>query len=296
MMKTIPTLLLTLFILPGIFAQQPIRVYEDSISFGKKTYPGVAVTIPEANYVKLEKEWKKELEAKTKSRVVIENGEWSIFGANVKDLSPNPVNIFSKLKNQDSLVELRSVVELKKDVYVEKQSSEMLKLETYLKEFAKSQYIETATSQLNVEEDTLRQFKKLLSEYERDESRLKDDIKSAERSIKEQEDNLSSLNADLETLSLEINNQNAQLTSMSEGSTKDDKAKYIKELDKRKKKLGNDIGSSEKKIKKANQEIEDANKKIPDKQSLQEEMKKKIADQELVVKKYEAKLDAIKLY
>jgi predicted nucleic acid-binding Zn-ribbon protein len=295
-MKSFPTLLLAIFIIPGVFAQQPIRVYEDSVSFGKKKYPGVVVTIPEANYEKLQKDWKKELETKTKSQVVIENGEWSIFGANVKNLSLTPVNIYSRLSPVDSLIELRAVVELKKDVYVEKQSSEMLKLETYLKEFAKNQYLETAGSQLKTEEDTLRQLKKMLSDYEKRESNLKEDIKSSEKSIKEAEDNISALNSELETLGSEIDNQNTQLSAMTDGSTKDDKAKYIKDLEKQKRKLGNDIESSQKKIKKANKEIDDANKEIPEKQSLQEEMKKKIAAQELVVQKYEQKLAAIKLY
>jgi predicted nucleic acid-binding Zn-ribbon protein len=295
-MKKIPSFLAAIIIIPGIFAQQPIRVYEDSITYSKHKYPGVTVTIPEANYEKLQKDWKKELEARTKSNVVIENGEWSIFGANAKNLSPTPVNIYSMLNNHDSLVELRVAVELKKDVFVEKQSTEMLKLETYLKEFSKNQYIETAGSQLKVEEDTLHQLKKMLSDYEKRESNLKEDIKSSEKSIKEAEDNISAMNSELETLGSEIESQNTQFLAMTDGSTKDDKAKYIKDLEKRKKKLGNDIESSEKKIKKANKDIEDANKEIPEKQSLQEDVKKKIAAQELVVQKFEQKLAAIKLY
>jgi len=296
-MKYISPLLFALLLFkPGVNAQQPIRVYEDSITYGNKKYPGVVVTIPEADFEKLQKDWKKELESKTKSRVVIENGEWSIFGANVKNISPSPVNIYSMLNNLDSLVELRVAVELKKDVFVEKQSTEMLKLETDMKEFSKNQYIETANSQLKVEEDTLHQLKKMLSDYEKDESKLKEDIKSSEKSTKEQEDNISALNSELETLGSEIDLQNTQFTTMADGSTKDEKAKYIKDLEKRQKKLGNDIESSEKKIKKNNGEIEDAEKEIPQKQSLQEDMKKKIAEQELVVQKYEQKLAAIKLY
>jgi DNA repair exonuclease SbcCD ATPase subunit len=285
-----------ILIMPGVYAQQPIHVYEDSITYGNKKYPGVVVTIPEANYEKLQKDWKKELESKTKSKVVIENGEWSIFGANVKNISPSPVNIYSMLNNMDSLVELRVAMELKKDVFVEKQSTEMLTLETDLKEFSKNQYIETANSQLKVEEDTLHQLKKMLSDYEKDESKLKENIRSCEKSTKEQEDNISALNSELETLGTEIDTQNTQFTAMADGSTKDEKAKYIKDLEKRQKKLGNDIESSEKKIKKNNSEIEDAEKEIPQKQSLQEDMKKKIAEQELVVQKYEQKLAAIKLY
>lgn len=295
-MKKIFSLLTVIFIVPCLYSQQPIRVYEDSMLYGKNKYPGVVVTVPEANYEKLQKDWKNELEARTKSKVVIENGEWSIFGANAKNLSATPINIYSRLNKLDSLVELRAAVELKKDVFIEKQSSEMLKLETYLKDFAKNQYIETVSLQLKVEEDTLRQLKKMLSDYEKSESNLKDDIKSSEKTIKEEEDNLTALNSDLETLSSEINNQNSQFSSMTAGSIKDDKEKYIKDLDKRKKKLGNDIESAQKKIKKANKTIEDAENAIPGKQSLQEEVKKKIADQELVVKKYEQKLAAIRLY
>lgn len=295
-MKNFSTLLLAIIFIPGVYAQQPIHIYEDSIAYGNGKYPGVAVTIPETNYEKIQKEWKKELEAKTKSKIVIENGEWSIFGANIKDLSPTPVNIYSKLNNLDSLVELRVAVELKKDIFIENKSTEMLGLQNFLKEFSKNQYLETAGSQLKVEEDTLRQLKRMLSDYEKAESNLKEDIRSSEKSIREEKDNISAFNAELETLELEIDNQNTQFSAMAEGKVKDEKAKYIKELDKQKRKLENDIESSEKKIKKANKTIEDAEKEIPEKQSLQEEMKKKIAPQELVVQKYEQKLAAIKLY
>jgi len=295
-MKNLSALVLASIIHAGVYAQQPIRVYEDSVSYGKNKYPGVVVTVPEADYEKLQKDWKKELETKTKSKVVIENGEWSIFGANVKNLSPTPVNIYSKLNNLDSLVELRAAVELKKDVYVEKQSTEMLGLQSYLKEFSKNQYLETAGSQLKVEEDTLRQLKKLQSDYEKDESKLKDNIKSAEKSIKEEEDNISALNSELETLISEIGNQNTQLAALTDGSLKNEKEKYLKELDRRKRKLGNDINSSENKIKKAKKEISESEDAIPEKQSLQEEIKVKIAEQEKVVQKYEQKLAVIKTY
>jgi chromosome segregation ATPase len=196
----------------------------------------------------------------------------------------------------DSLVEMRVAVELKKDVFIGSKSTEMLDLQNYLKRFSKNQYLETAGSQLKVQEDTLRQLKKQLSDYEKGESNLKGDIRSSEKSIKEEDDNLSALNTELETLGTEIENQNAQLASMAEGKVKDEKAKYIKDLEKRKRKLENDIESSEKKIKKANRTIDDAKDKIPGKQSLQEELRRKIAEQERVVQKYEQKLTAIKSY
>ena len=35
-MKNISTLLFTIIIIPGVYAQQPIRVYEDSITYSKQ--------------------------------------------------------------------------------------------------------------------------------------------------------------------------------------------------------------------------------------------------------------------
>lgn len=42
---------------PAIFGQKPIKVLEDSIQFGNYLYPGFNVTIPEASYDKVLKDW-----------------------------------------------------------------------------------------------------------------------------------------------------------------------------------------------------------------------------------------------
>jgi hypothetical protein len=84
----------------------------------------LVVTIPEVNYETAEKDWIKELQAGTKLKVVTENKEMIISGANIKNISPDPVNINSKLINQDSSLLLMVSMELGKDKYIEKANGE----------------------------------------------------------------------------------------------------------------------------------------------------------------------------
>jgi hypothetical protein len=68
----------------GIKSQMPVSVTEDSLKLGKATLPAISVTIPEVNYENTLKTWIKNLESGSKSRVVTENNEMSIFGAKIK--------------------------------------------------------------------------------------------------------------------------------------------------------------------------------------------------------------------
>jgi len=298
-MRTIKTLIL-LAAMPafGLQAQRPISIYEDSVTYASHKHPGVIAVIPEVTYESLQKAWVKEMESRTKSKAVYENGEWSIFGANVKSISPTPVNIYSNLVNQDSLVMLMVTMELKKDVYIEKGSAEteLAQLKSYMKQFAKDQYSGVADDQLKAEEKKLRDLEKELSSYQKDESDLGKSIRDDEKTIKEEEDNLTVLNNELPNLSAEIITQNTQLAELTEGAAREEKEKYIRELEKRKKKLMNDIKSAENKISKANAGIRDANSDIPRKQSLQRELKEKVNTQEAIVRKFEYKLNTIKAY
>ena len=75
---------------PGLYGQKPIRVLEDSVQFGNYLYPGFNVTIPEAGYDNVLKNWIKAQETGTKSKVQTENGEMTIFGAIIKEISSTP--------------------------------------------------------------------------------------------------------------------------------------------------------------------------------------------------------------
>lgn len=139
---------------PGLNGQKPIKVIEDSVQFGNYLYPGFNVTIPEADYDRVLKNWVKSQETGTKSKVQTENGEMTIFGALVKQITPAPVNIYSRLMNEDTLTRLLVAIELKKDQYVEPASGDiqLTTAKNFLKEFAKDQYIDFIKDELAAEE------------------------------------------------------------------------------------------------------------------------------------------------
>jgi chromosome segregation ATPase len=298
-MKAIHTLLLFVIIpFIGTNAQKPIKVTEDSISFGKSKFPGIVVTIPEVNLETVQKSWVKNLQSGTKSKVVTENGEMSIFGENIKEISKTPVNVFSKLINQDTLVQLMAIIELKKDVYAEQSTGELefTAAKNFLKQFAKDQYIDVAKDQLQVEEKKLRDLENELSSLKNDKSKDQKSIESNKTRISTEKDNIAAQNNELTTLKAEILSENNQLSTMEEGVTKEAKQKFIKDLEKQKNKLMKDVESSENKINKADSEIEESYTEIPKIESKQETVKAKIAEQEAIKNKFVEKLNAIKAY
>ena len=180
-MKTKFTLVFLLLVpFYGIKAQKPIYVSEDSLKIGNSLLPGLSVTIPEAGYEKTLKEWLKDLQGGTKSKVITENNEMSIFGAKIRSVSPNPINVYSKLVELDSMLQLFASFELKKDQYIERSADEAVfnQAKDYLKNFSKSQYIAIVKDQADAEEKKLRELQKELSSLENEKSRMQKSIQS----------------------------------------------------------------------------------------------------------------------
>ena len=298
-MKTLSTIVLfLLFSVAGIKAQKPIVVSGDSLAFGKSKMPAISVTIPEADYEKTFKTWIKELQSRTKSKVVNENSELTIFGAEIKDISATPINVYSKLMNQDSILRLVATFELKKDQYINNATTlaEYAKAQKYLKEFAKSQYIDVAKDQLDAEDKILSKLQRELSSLENEQTRLQKSIQSNNSTITREKEDIVIQKTEYATASAALVEQNTQLSTMTPGPAQKEKMNSIKDLEKREKKATNSIESSEKKISKANIEIEDATNEIPRNKVNQDKLRDQIAQQDAVVHKYSDKLAKIKLY
>lgn len=299
-MKSIKSLFLLTFLLMSglVAAQKPILVSDESVSFGNAKYPGFRVIIPEAGYDRVEKNWIKELQSGTKSKVVVENGLMSIFGANLKSVSPTPMNVYSRLTDEDSALCLTVSMELKKDVYIEKANgdTELAAARTFLKQFAKDQYLDFVKNELTVEEKKLKDLNGELNGLQNEKSRMQKSIQSNNTTIKAEQDNIVLQNTEVSRLTVEIQTQTEQLTSMEEGAAKEEKASYLKDLEKKKKKLLNDVESSGNKINKANNEIDEANREIPKNESQQDVVRNKIAQQEVVVRQFTNKYNNVKAY
>ncbi|MBN2481735.1 MAG: hypothetical protein JXB19_08350 [Bacteroidales bacterium] len=298
-MKTNP--LLALLMTVACFttnAQKPIEVFEDNVAFADADHPGITVTIPEVGYETVEKNWIRTIESGTKSKAVYENGAWSIFGANIKSISPTPVNIYSRLVGQDTLVKLLVSIELKKDFYAERglAESEYTSAKNFIRQFAKDQYVNFAKDQLEAEENKLRDIENELKGFQKQESKLEKAIRKSESTIKNENDNLVVLNNELSTLTEEIISQNEQVVLLEEGAAKEERLKYIRDLEKRKTKVTKNINKAKNKISKAENAIRDANSRIPKEESLQNTTKERIAAQESVVAQFRAKVKAIEAY
>ena len=298
-MKTKVTLVL-LILIPffGIKAQKPIIISDDSLKIGNSLLPGLSVIIPEVNYDKALKVWIRDLQSGTKSKVITENGEMSIFGAKIKSISSTPVNVYSRLVKMDSMIQLFASFETKKDLYIEQASGspEYIKAQGYLKDFAKSQYLEVAKDQADAEEKKLRDLQKELSSLENEKSRMQKSIQSNNSSIISEKENITLQNNELNTVSAAVVGQDSILAAMEEGPAQKEKADQIKDLDKRKKKAINSIESSEKKILRSNDEIDKATNEIPQNERMQEKVKEQIVAQEAVYQKYADKLKKIKSF
>jgi chromosome segregation ATPase len=287
-----------IFAFLGINAQKPITISDDTLQIGKSVLPGMSVTIPEADYDKALKTWIRDLQTGTKSKVVTENGEMSIFGARIKAISPNQINVYSKLIRLDSMSQLFASFETKKDQYIERSSGEpeYAKAQDFLKEFAKNQYIEVAKGQADAEEKRLRDLQRELSSLENEKSKMQKGIQTDNSTISSEKENITIMNNELNTVNAAIIEQNSLLTSMEDGPAKKEKAEQIKELEKRKKKAQNAIESSEKKINKSDSDINQATGDIPRNERMQEKVREQIFQQEAVYQRFADKLKKIKSY
>jgi predicted nucleic acid-binding Zn-ribbon protein len=279
-------------------AQKPITIMEDSLLVGKYMHPGISVTIPEVNYEKTLKNWIKQIEAGTKSKVVTEDGMMTLFGAMLKKISPNPVNMYSKLVNQDTLNKLLVCIEIKKDEYLEPAlgDAQMMVAKDYLKAFAKDQYIEFIKDEVAAEEKKLKDLTGQLSSLENDYSKTQKKAESSRTTISKEQETLATMNGQLSQLSTDINRENSVMIGMDTGPEKEAQAARIKEMNKTKKKLQKDISKAESNIKEAESSIAQADDAIPLNKNEQAVMQQKIDEQTVVVQKFNDKLNTVKLY
>jgi len=282
----------------SVRAQKPIICTEDSIKIGNGLLPSISVVIPEVPYETTLADWLKTLQSGTKSKVVTENGEMTIFGAILKDITEFPVNVYSKLLERDSVLYLSAAFELKKDQYIERATgdAELTRAKAFLFGFAKEQYIELIEDQVKAEEKKLKDLEKELGSLEKDESGMQKSIRNNDKSITSEKDKLIAMNNELVSLSAAIEEHRKYLASMEPGVEKDEKAAYLKDLDKQKKQTMKAITKSENKINKAEKAIDKARTDIPKTGRMQDKFKEQIDAQDAVVQKFVEKLNTVKAY
>jgi len=271
---------------------------EDSIKIGNGMLPAISVLIPEVKYDKVLKNWTKLLETGTKSKLMSERGEMTILGANIKNITPNAINVYSVLSDRDSALYLAASFELKKDIFIDRSSgeTELSKAKEVIFEFARQQYIDLASEELKVEENKLKDLEKELGSLERSQSGMEKSIRKNNRTIDNERDKSLDFNNQLTALTQTIADERIQFTTMDDGTLKDEKEKQLKNLEKQRKRLTKSIASCDKKISKAQGAIKKANSDIPRNERVQLKYNEEINAQQAVVQRYTNKLNAIKNY
>jgi DNA repair exonuclease SbcCD ATPase subunit len=241
---------ISLSLVLSLFAQKPIEVKEITCKFSHGEYPGVSLVIPEAKYDDIAKEWTKRLEKGTKSALTIDKGEYSIFGAQIQEISENPVNVYSILHSQDSAVLLEVSIELKPKEFLSKAYSEQeyAHVHDYLFQFGKEEYTNVANGQLNEEENKLKALEKELSSLQNAKSKLEKDIVEENNNILNYEDQIELLRSDASNLNEQIGQERKTLLGLKDEEAQKVKEKQIKDLEKDKDKMLKDVENYQKKI------------------------------------------------
>ena len=114
--------------------------------------------------------------------------------------------------------------------------------------------------------------------------------------IANEKENITVQNNEVTSVSAAIVEHNKLLDTMRTGPDKDEKIKYIKDLEKRKKKAESSIESSQNKINKTNNDTDKTNAEIPRNDKMQQQVNEKIQTQQAVLGKFTDKLKKIKSF
>jgi hypothetical protein len=287
-----------LFLAMNLSGQKPIIVADKQIKFSHGEYPGFELTIPEVAFEDVSKSWIKKIEKGTKSKVTTNNGEFTIFGAQIDEIYPDPINIYSSLSSRDSLVLLNVTIELKPKEFVSRSQSikEFNKAKTYLFEFGKEHYAEVAKEQLKTEEKKLKDLEKDLGSLQNNKAKLEESIVGEEKQIQENNDEIPILKEKAQNLNTQIGSENSVLVSLKDEEAIKEKEKYIKDLEKEKEKSLKEVENLQKKIVASNDAINRAKLEIETNLRDQSAKQAEIDLQKQVVNKADNKLNTILNY
>jgi chromosome segregation ATPase len=288
-------------LVPGILlGQKPIEVSGTDFKLGQDEYSGVQVLIPEAAREQVEKMWIKALEKGTKSKVSdAHQGEITIFGAYIKSISEDPVNIYSQIIPRDSIIEINTCIELKRNEYITENlyESEFNELKAYMHEFEKEAYVLEAEEQIEDQEDILKELEKELEKLQNDKESLEKKISKNEHNITVSEDDIRTLDADIAVKNEEIARVKVRLGSVGDDPVlKETLDSELKDLEKEKKKMQNSVKKEKKKIVGYESDIDNIKLEIPALVEQQNQKMLEIEQQRKTVSLFENKLTTISNY
>ncbi len=236
------------------FAQKQITVIETVQPMSKDAgQVSFATVIPQTNLKEAEKNWLKYLGNGSKGKATVVNGNSLQVGVVNKNVSANPFDVNSKLRETTEGVQLTVWFPENSKVFTSKEQSTGANqaMEKYVRDFGVQEYTRVVQRELKAEQDKLKKLEselarlikdeeksiKTVSENERTTERANDAIATNNRDIQNSTDKISGQKYNVERNAADANAQKGAKKTL--GELEDDK----KDLQKQNEKQGKQMDS-----------------------------------------------------
>lgn len=262
-------LLITLFLLSFHFAsaQDSLTVKEihDAISKGFK--PGYSIFIPKTNNKDIQSLWKKQLKNDGNTEITEKKTELQLAKTIVSGICSDSIVVISKVIQSTASVpgtNLSVFVIAGDTSFITSNSAPAIDgaIKSYMRSFAVNQYRNAVVNELNAEQKKLNVMKEELKRMERENENCIKRINSDKYNIARLQEQITANDELLETKSGEVDQQSETVKDLSDSDQKMDEEKKLKQMQKEKSKLLDEIASLKKDIDKNNSQIEDLQKKF----------------------------------
>lgn len=240
-----------------LFAQKDITISESEkeISAGNKN--SYVVLIPETKAKDVNEDWQKMMKKDAKGKVEGNKDEVKTTLITVKNISLNPLTIYSKSVETKEGVQLSAWFADEDSVFISTAATpdKSLAVQKYLHDFAVQEYKAVAKTQLEAEQKTLKDLQKVYDGFVKDQKKADNAVVNAQKEIARLQDK----NKDEEgNIKQAIANKNANKAISDQQKNLDAEKKHTKELEG----YINDQKKAEDNIKSNNKRIERLQDKI----------------------------------
>lgn len=282
--------LFALFLFTSFFvnAQKEIFIDEAIRPMSKDSQPSFLVEIPQAKLEETQKDWLKYISAGSKGKATVVNGENLQPAAVVKNISPNPINIYSKLLETTEGVRLTAWFTENDSVFMSARlnGEQDLAIQKYLRDFAIKKYQDAVKAEVNVQQQILDGMNKELKELIKEEEKANKKISESNRAIQKSNDNIATNNADIQATGYKITDQKGMVERTAADKNANKGAKQtLKDLENNKKKLlkqneneNKNIDAMNKAIRELERNVADYKEKIAAKNTQIEQQKQNVAN------------------
>jgi hypothetical protein len=242
-----------------LFAQKDITISESDKEISAGTKNSYVVLIPEAKSKEVNQDWQKMLKKDTKGKVEDNKGEVKGTLIAIKNISLNPLTIYSKSVETKEGVQLSAWFADGDSIFISTAATadKSLAVQKYMHDFAVQEYKAVAKTQLETEQKAQKDLQKIYDGFVKDQKKAENAVTNAQKEIARLQDK----NKDEEgNIKQAIANKNANKAIADQQKNLDAEQKHAKELQgyiKDQQKAEDNIKSNNKRIEKLQDKIKE---------------------------------------